>query len=74
MTTYILTPTEPDGNTVGYTFTTEGELWDYITETLAYEYGMDVATIEGTVVLGHCYGPGGRNMCDGHVIGKVVAQ
>jgi hypothetical protein len=81
MMKYTLTPTESDGNVVAYTFQAESDLWDYVTETLGAEYGMDATDIIGTDVYGYHYGCrelGGYSdtlgMCNGHRIGTVKAS
>lgn len=73
MTTYRLTPTEPDGDITGYLFTDEPALWDYVTETLAYEYGMDATDIIGTTVYGYRANRTG-GIDTGTVIATVVRQ
>ena len=70
MTTYELRPTESDGNIVAYLFTDESALWDYVTETLGYEYGADATDIIGTEVYG--YRRTDTGICDGYLIGTVT--
>ena len=69
-TTYEVRPTEPDADIVAYQFATEPDVWDYITETLAYEYGMAATDIVGAMVYG--YHNDHATVCDGHVIATVT--
>jgi hypothetical protein len=73
MMKYTLTPTESDGDIVAYLFTSESALWDYVTETLGAEYGMDATDIRYTDVYGYHYTTD-TGMCEGHVIGTVKAS
>jgi hypothetical protein len=73
MIKYTLTPTESDGNIVAYTFRTESDLWDYVTETLGAEYGMDATDIVGTDAYGYHYTTD-TGMCCGHRIATVKAS
>jgi hypothetical protein len=41
------------GRRLAYTFHTESDLWDYVTETLGAEYGCDTTDIIGTDVIGY---------------------
>ena len=70
---FTLTPTEPDGDTLSYTFHNEPDLWDYVTDTLGSEYGMDATDIRETVVYGYHY-TAAFGMCSGHAIGSVTAH
>ena len=73
MMKYTLTPTESDGNVIAYTFQAESDLWDYVTETLGAEYGVDATDIAGTDVYGYHYTTD-TGMCNGHRIGTVKAS
>jgi hypothetical protein len=72
MMKYTLTPTESDGNIIAYTFRAESDLWDYVTDTLGAEYGMDATDIRYAEVYGYHYTTD-TGMCGGHVIGTVKA-
>lgn len=82
--TYTIYPTEPDRDVIGYTFDNEPDVWDYATETLGYEYGMDAVDIDGTLIYGYHSVTDGLamcgyrhyrhepNVCRGHIIATVT--